>query len=174
MTLRRLGFLPAFLLTACTAQSVEADDPKPTITGTTAPSGAPGGAPEGGGLTLADAIKKIPVAEKKRAGYERDSFRHWVDEDGGGCPTRQEVLIAEAVTAPEQGARQAVHRTGAGQDRGPAPADRGRRSGPDVLPGEQQPGARPGRVVHRRGAARHRAVITCPREGPRPARRFGA
>ncbi|MEU4924589.1 HNH endonuclease family protein [Streptomyces parvus] len=110
MTLRRLGFLPAVLLTAaalaaCTAQSVEADDPKPSASGTTAPSGAPGGAPEGGGLTLADAIKKLPVAEEKRAGYERDSFRHWVDEDGDGCPTRQEVLIAEAVTAPEQGAR---------------------------------------------------------------------
>ncbi|MFE9381241.1 HNH endonuclease family protein [Streptomyces sp. NPDC006855] len=109
MTLRRLG-LPAVLLTAaaltaCTAQSVEADDPKPSATGTTAPSGAPGGAPEEGGLTLADAIKKIPVAEEKRVGYERDSFKHWVDEDSDGCPTRQEVLIAEAVTTPEQGAR---------------------------------------------------------------------
>ncbi|MGV9524785.1 hypothetical protein ACWDRS_31935 [Streptomyces griseus] len=73
MTLRRLGFLPAVLLTAaaltaCSAQSVEADDPKPSASGTTAPSGAPGGAPEGGGLTLADAIKKIPVAEEQRAG----------------------------------------------------------------------------------------------------------
>ncbi|MFI0013658.1 hypothetical protein [Streptomyces griseus] len=107
---RRLRFLPAVLLTAaalaaCTAQSVEADDPKPSTSGTTAPSGAPGGTPEGGGLTLADAIKKLPVAEEQRAGYERDSFRHWVDEDGDGCPTRQEVLIAEAVTAPEQGDR---------------------------------------------------------------------
>ncbi|MFE6985785.1 HNH endonuclease family protein [Streptomyces griseus] len=110
VTLRRLGFLPAALLTAaaltaCTAEPVEADDPKPSASGTTAPSGAPGGAPEEGGLTLADAIKTIPVAEEKRAGYERDSFKHWVDEDGDGCPTRQEVLIAEAVTAPEQGAR---------------------------------------------------------------------
>ncbi|CAM5272945.1 hypothetical protein [Streptomyces griseus] len=107
---RRLRFLPAVLLTAaalaaCTAQSVEADDPKPSTSGTTAPSGAPGGTPEGGGLTLADAIKKLPVAEEQRTGYERDSFRHWVDEDSDGCPTRQEVLIAEAVTAPEQGDR---------------------------------------------------------------------
>ncbi|WP_373675984.1 HNH endonuclease family protein [Streptomyces sp. st115] len=108
--MRRLGFLPAVLLTAaaltaCTAEPVEADDPKPPASGTTAPSGAPGGAPDEGELSLADAIKKIPVAEEKRTGYERDSFKHWVDEDGDGCPTRQEVLLAEAVTAPAQGDR---------------------------------------------------------------------
>ncbi|MFE9367897.1 HNH endonuclease family protein [Streptomyces sp. NPDC006978] len=110
MSLRRLGFLSAALLTAatltaCSAESVEGDDSKPSASGSTAPSGAPGGAPDGGGLSLADAIKRIPVAEEKRAGYERDSFKHWVDEDDDGCPTRQEVLIAEAVTAPQEGAR---------------------------------------------------------------------
>ncbi|MFF7492835.1 HNH endonuclease family protein [Streptomyces rubiginosohelvolus] len=108
--MRRLGFLSAALLTtafltACSAEPVEADDPKPSPTGTTAPSGAPGGAPDKGGLALAEAIRKIPVAEEKRTGYERDSFKHWVDEDDDGCPTRQEVLLAEAVTAPEQGDR---------------------------------------------------------------------
>ncbi|MEW2310669.1 HNH endonuclease family protein [Streptomyces sp. NPDC006864] len=108
MPLRRLGFLPAALLTAatltaCSAEPVEADDPKPSAT--TAPSGAPGGAPDGGGLPLADAIKKIPVAEEQRTGYERDAFKHWVDEDQDSCTTRAEVLLAEAVTAPEQGAR---------------------------------------------------------------------
>ncbi len=109
--LRRLGFLSAALLTAttltaCSAEPVEADDPKPsTTTGSSAPSGAPGGAPDEGGLALADAIRKIPVAEEKRTGYERDAFKHWVDEDDDGCPTRQEVLLAEAVTAPEEGAR---------------------------------------------------------------------
>ncbi|MFD4130656.1 HNH endonuclease family protein [Streptomyces globisporus] len=110
MSLRRLGSLSAVLLTAtaltaCSAEPVEADDPKSSGTGTTAPSGAPGGAPNKGDLPLADAIRKIPVAEEKRTGYERDSFKHWADEDDDGCPTRQEVLIAEAVTAPEQGAR---------------------------------------------------------------------
>ncbi|GGS25800.1 hypothetical protein GCM10010284_68200 [Streptomyces rubiginosohelvolus] len=85
---------------------MEVDGRKPSATGTTtAPSGAPGGAPDKGALSLADAIRKIPVAEEKRTGYERDSFKHWVDEDDDSCPTRQEVLIAEAVTAPEQGDR---------------------------------------------------------------------
>ncbi|OKI51893.1 hypothetical protein AMK17_32225 [Streptomyces sp. CB00072] len=73
--------------------------------GTTNPSGAPGGTPGGSGLALAEAIGKIPVAEEKRTGYERDSFKHWVDEDNDSCTTRAEVLLAEAITAPEQGAR---------------------------------------------------------------------
>ncbi|WP_373561391.1 hypothetical protein [Streptomyces sp. rh34] len=114
MSLRRLGFLSAALLTAaaltaCSTEPVEADDPKPSANGTTAPSGAPGGAPDEGGLALADAIRKIPVAEEQRTGYERDAFKHWVDEDDDGCPTRQEVLLAEAVTARSRvpGARSA-------------------------------------------------------------------
>nr|WP_237526085.1 hypothetical protein [Streptomyces sp. SID4923] len=115
--MRRLGFLSAALLataalTACTAETKEAADSKPatTTSGSTNPSasGAPGGAPDGAGLPLADAIKKIPIAAEKRTGYERDSFHHWVDEDGDGCPTRQEVLLAEAVKAPEQGTRCAL------------------------------------------------------------------
>ncbi|MFD3844845.1 HNH endonuclease family protein [Streptomyces microflavus] len=108
MSLRRLGFLSAALLTAtaltaCSAEPVEADDPKPSATA--ASSGAPGGSSDKSGLSLADAIKNIPVAEEKRTGYERDAFKHWVDEDDDGCPTRQEVLLAEAVTAPKQGDR---------------------------------------------------------------------
>ncbi|WP_258047098.1 HNH endonuclease family protein [Streptomyces sp. SM13] len=112
MKLRRLGslyaaVLTAAALTACSAETVEADDAKPTATtsGSTDPSGAPGGAPEEAGLPLVEAIGSIPVAEEQRTGYERDSFRHWVDEDGDSCTTRAEVLLAEAVTAPEQGAR---------------------------------------------------------------------
>ncbi|MEU5972012.1 HNH endonuclease family protein [Streptomyces globisporus] len=112
MKLRRLGslyaaVLTAAALTACSADTVEADDAKPTATtsGSTDPSGAPGGAPEEAGLPLVEAIRSIPVAEEQRTGYERDSFKHWVDEDGDSCSTRAEVLLAEAVTAPEQGAR---------------------------------------------------------------------
>ncbi|MFB8084989.1 hypothetical protein [Streptomyces sp. NPDC055992] len=96
MTLRRLGFLSAALLataalTACTAETTKADDPKPatTVSGSTNPSGAPGGAPENAGLPLVEAIKRIPVAAEKRTGYERDSFKHW-----GGTGRREKGLVA--------------------------------------------------------------------------------
>ncbi len=42
------------------------------------------------------------VAEaERREGYDREVFRHWVDADGGGCDTRQEVLIRDAQSAPQ-------------------------------------------------------------------------
>ncbi|MGW8976197.1 HNH endonuclease family protein [Streptomyces platensis] len=39
-----------------------------------------------------------------RGGYERTKFKHWIDEDKDGCNTRNEVLLAEAVTQPTIGA----------------------------------------------------------------------
>ncbi|MEO9323243.1 HNH endonuclease family protein [Nocardioides sp. C4-1] len=46
--------------------------------------------------TVSSAIADLPVASESRTGYDRDAFKHWVDADGDGCDTRDEVLIAEA------------------------------------------------------------------------------
>ena len=53
---------------------------------------------------LSQAISDLPGAAESRTGYSRDLFRHWVDADGDGCDTRDEVLIAEAEEAPSVGA----------------------------------------------------------------------
>ncbi|MDX3324734.1 HNH endonuclease family protein [Streptomyces sp. ME02-6979-3A] len=94
----------AFLALSLAACNPSVVDDKPAAAGSPAP-GAQGG---GDDLTLPAAVKLLPVGVEKRDGYERDSFKHWVDEDSDSCNTRQEVLIAEAVKPPEQGARCAL------------------------------------------------------------------
>ncbi|NUP32358.1 MAG: HNH endonuclease [Streptomycetaceae bacterium] len=54
-------------------------------------------------FTLHGAAQWLPVAEEDRTGYVRTAFKHWVDVDKNGCNTRKEVLIAEAVDAPDVG-----------------------------------------------------------------------
>jgi hypothetical protein len=53
--------------------------------------------------TLTTGISAIAVGTEDRTGYSRDLFDHWVDADGDGCDTREEVLISEAEEAPAIG-----------------------------------------------------------------------
>ncbi|WP_209314772.1 hypothetical protein [Streptomyces bohaiensis] len=78
------------------------------LLGTGAPAGAQPSATTTAAevsLPLHDAVAALPVAEENREGYDRNAFRHWVDEDGDGCHARAEVLKAEAIVAPVQSGR---------------------------------------------------------------------
>ena len=48
-------------------------------------------------------LNALTVAAEQPSAYDRNLFKHWTDEDGDGCDTRREVLLAEAVVAPAQG-----------------------------------------------------------------------
>lgn len=50
-------------------------------------------------------LDELTVAAEHTSGYDRNLFKHWIDDDGDGCDTRREVLLAEAVVAPTQGRR---------------------------------------------------------------------
>jgi uncharacterized protein DUF1524 len=55
----------------------------------------------GTGLQL---LARLATAPEHTVGYARTLFVTWIDADGDGCNTRQEVLIAESRTAPRRGA----------------------------------------------------------------------
>lgn len=48
-------------------------------------------------------VRQLDVGRERSAGYDREKFVHWVDADGDGCDTRDEVLRQEAVDAPTVG-----------------------------------------------------------------------
>ncbi|MFF8717239.1 HNH endonuclease family protein [Streptomyces sp. NPDC015184] len=118
MTVRRLAratpIVAALLiasLAGCTPGEAKPEsDSKPSTPASTPgkQSAAPGAPAGGSDLSLAEAIAKIPAGDEARDGYKRDSFKHWIDEDGDSCSTRNEVLLAEAVKKPDQGARCAL------------------------------------------------------------------
>ncbi|MFD5321134.1 HNH endonuclease family protein [Streptomyces sp. NPDC127098] len=52
--------------------------------------------------SLSELIDNLPVQDEgSRDGYSREQFKHWIDADRDGCNTRNEVLLRDAVVAPE-------------------------------------------------------------------------
>ncbi len=50
---------------------------------------------------LLSRLEALPIRVEQRSGYDRNLFTQWVDADGDGCDTRREVLIDEALVAPQ-------------------------------------------------------------------------
>ncbi|MFB6887738.1 DUF1524 domain-containing protein [Kitasatospora sp. NPDC056327] len=75
--------------------------------GTPAPAPAgeasAGAARVAGPLSLADAVASLPIAAEHRDGYDRSLYRHWNRglDLTDGCNTRAEVILSEAVVAPQ-------------------------------------------------------------------------
>jgi hypothetical protein len=48
-------------------------------------------------------LKQLKTSHERNAGYDRDKFADWYDQDGDGCDTRAEVLIAESLRRVDKG-----------------------------------------------------------------------
>ena len=88
-----VGLLALGLLAIAPAAPATAASPDPAAAAAPAPGKAK--------VTqrLRALIRALPVHVERRKGYDRDRFRHWISQ-GGGCDTRDVVLIQEAVVAP--------------------------------------------------------------------------
>ncbi|WP_407841427.1 HNH endonuclease family protein [Streptomyces sp. DSM 116496] len=97
--------LAALPLLTTTAPPAAANTPPTTASSVAEHStaAAPGAAGVRAPLPLFEAIDRLPVAVEHREGYKRDLYKHWNKglNSGDGCDTRREVILAEAVTAPQ-------------------------------------------------------------------------
>lgn len=80
---------------------VTTDAPVVDVTEPASPDPTAVSVPPGGGVPALDVLSTITVAREVPAGYDRDLFGDWVDADGDGCNTREEVLIAESLGAAQ-------------------------------------------------------------------------
>ena len=54
----------------------------------------------GGGAGLS-VLQTIRIENERPTGYARALFEHWIDIDGDGCDTREQVLKRDSVTLPQ-------------------------------------------------------------------------
>lgn len=79
-----------------TKSPTESEGSPPAASAT--PSSTAASSPPEGELTPTELLALLRVAPEIRQGYDEALFNRWIDQDGDGCNTRREVLIAESLT----------------------------------------------------------------------------
>lgn len=90
---------PATASPAVTAKPSTTTPPKAEASPPT--SEPPKGGQSDNSFGATDVLAQLTVANEVGAGYDRDLFRHWIDDDGDDCDTRQEVLIRDSQSSPQ-------------------------------------------------------------------------